>query len=73
VFEQLGMLSGQGFALGLMKASGTVTIAGAGMAGMAMGGVVNNSHVTNNLTVYSNSETSSVLSDFGRMRAWARA
>ena len=73
VFEQLGFLSGQGFALGLMKATGNITIAGAGMAGSAMGGVVNNSHVTNNLTVYSNSETSSVLSDFGRMRAWARA
>lgn len=73
VFEGLGILSGQGFALGLMKATGTVRIAGAGMAASAMGGVVNNSHVTNNLTVYSNSETASVVSDFGRMRAWARA
>jgi phage-related protein len=73
VFEGLGILSGQGFALGLMKATGTVRIAGAGMAASAMGGVVNNSHVTNNLTVYSNSETASVVGDFGRMRAWARA
>ena len=40
--------------------------------GMGAGGQTVNNRAYN-LTVYSNSETSSVLSDFGRMRAWARA
>jgi phage-related protein len=78
VFEQLGILSGQGFALGLMKATGTVRIAGAGMAGSPLGGAMGGgdySRVTNiNVSphYYRGSEPS-LMDELAAIGAFSRA
>ncbi len=70
LFEELGINTGQGFAIGLQGQAGNVAQAGAAMAGAAVQGAV--STTTNfNLNVATTTDTSNVIGDFQMMQAWA--
>ena len=72
LFEEFGINTGQGFAIGLSGQSANVAAAGAQMGQAAIGGAV--SSTTNyNLNVSTRASDSQVIGDFNMMQAWAGA
>jgi hypothetical protein len=72
LFEQLGVNTGEGFAIGLAGQSANVAAAGANMGTAAVQGAT--STVTNyNLNVNTMAQNSQVIGDFQMMQAWAGA